>query len=130
MSDVGGCEELAAGRVRSEDGLISIPTSANLCSTLIGSKPEYQAGKVCLGGRNIAVHRAGRATTSGETAAWNVDTGKKMWCHDFAKSTDWGGLFDDPPAAIFGGGHAGPDVPGRLTPRPGSSCGRCRPIQA
>ena len=28
----------------------------------------------------------------GEVQAWNVDTGKQVWKHDYAKSPNWGGM--------------------------------------
>jgi len=85
--------------------LIYIPTSANLCSTMTGTKPAYEAGKVYTGGRNILFIAPG-ADHIGETAAWNVDTGKKVWSYDFAKSTNWGGLLTTAGGLVFGGGTA------------------------
>jgi alcohol dehydrogenase (cytochrome c) len=83
--------------------LIYIPTSANLCSTTTGSKPEYVAGRTYTGGRNILFIAPG-ADHIGETAAWNVDTGKKVWSYDFATSTNWGGLLTTAGGLVFGGG--------------------------
>src|SRR5260221_14786832 len=55
--------------------LIYIPTSANLCSTMTGSKPEYREGTQYGGGRSTLFIAPG-ADHIGETQAWSVDTGK------------------------------------------------------
>jgi len=85
--------------------LIYIPTSANLCSTMTGTKPDYQAGRTFTGGRSTLFIAPG-ADHIGETAAWNVDTGKKVWSYNFAKSTNWGGLLTTASGLVFGGGTA------------------------
>jgi len=85
--------------------LIYIPTSANLCSTMTGTKPEYQAGRTYTGGRAVLVIAPG-ADHIGETAAWNVDTGKKVWSYDYSTSTNWGGVLTTGGGLVFGGGTA------------------------
>lgn len=85
--------------------LVYIPTSANLCSTMTGSKPEYEAGKTYSGGRNVLFIAPG-ADHIGETAAWNVDTGKKVWSYNFTNSTNWGALLTTAGGLVFGGGTA------------------------
>jgi alcohol dehydrogenase (cytochrome c) len=85
--------------------LIFIPTSANLCSRMTGSKPEYQPGKTYSGGRNVLFIAPG-ADHIGETAAWSVDTGKKVWSYDFTNSTNWGAILTTGGGLVFGGGTA------------------------
>lgn len=85
--------------------LIYIPTSANLCTRMTGLKPEYVAGRTYTGGRNELLIAPG-ADHIGETAAWNVDTGKKVWSYNFAKSTNWGGILTTAGGLVFGGGTA------------------------
>lgn len=85
--------------------LVYIPTSANLCSQMTGSKPEYQAGKTFTGGRNVLFIAPG-ADHIGETAAWNVDTGKKVWSYNFTHSSNWGALLTTGGGVVFGGGTA------------------------
>jgi alcohol dehydrogenase (cytochrome c) len=85
--------------------LVYIPTSANLCSEMTGTKPEYVAGKTYMGARNVLFIAPG-ADHIGETAAWNVDTGKKAWSYNFATSTNWGGLLTTAGGLVFGGGTA------------------------
>src|SRR5207249_8257734 len=68
--------------------LVYIPTSANLCSTMTGTKPDYQAGRTDTGGRSGLFITPG-TDHIGETAAWNVDTGNKAWSYNFATSSNW-----------------------------------------
>ena len=85
--------------------LLYVPTSANLCSSLTGTKPEYRAGSTFTGGRNTLFIAPG-ADHLGETQAWNVDTGKKVWTYNFPKSSNWGGLLTTGSGLVFGGGTA------------------------
>jgi alcohol dehydrogenase (cytochrome c) len=85
--------------------LIYIPTSANLCSSMTGAKPEYRAGSTYTGGRST-LFIAPNADHLGETAAWNVDTAKKVWSYNFPKSSNWGGLLTTGSGLVFGGGTA------------------------
>jgi len=85
--------------------LLYVPTSANLCSSLTGTKPEYRAGSTYTGGRNTLFIAPG-ADHLGETQAWNVDTAKKVWTYNFPKSSNWGGLLTTGSGIVFGGGTA------------------------
>jgi alcohol dehydrogenase (cytochrome c) len=85
--------------------LIYIPTSANLCSSMTGAKPEYRAGSTYTGGRSTLFIAPG-ADHVGETAAWDVDTAKKAWSYNFPKSSNWGGLLTTASGLVFGGGTA------------------------
>ena len=40
----------------------------------------------------------------GEVQAWNVDTGKQVWKHEYATSLNWGGLLTTASGLVFGGG--------------------------
>jgi alcohol dehydrogenase (cytochrome c) len=83
--------------------MMYIPTSANLCSSMTGLKPEYKPGSTYTGGRSTLIIAPG-AKHVGETAAWNVDTGKKAWSYDFPKSANWGALLATGGGVLFGGG--------------------------
>jgi alcohol dehydrogenase (cytochrome c) len=86
--------------------LIYVPTSANLCSTLAGQGPmTYRQGMTFMGGRNTLFIRPG-ADHVGEVQAWNVDTAKKVWTHNFKDSTNWGGILATAGGLIFSGGTA------------------------
>jgi alcohol dehydrogenase (cytochrome c) len=85
--------------------MIYIPTSANLCTTMTGVKPEYRAGSTYTGGRSSLFIAPG-ADHVGETQAWSVDTAKKVWSYNFPKSSNWGGLLTTASGLVFGGGTA------------------------
>ena len=40
----------------------------------------------------------------GEVQAWNVDTGKRVWTHTFAKSANWGPILTTGGGLVFSGG--------------------------
>jgi alcohol dehydrogenase (cytochrome c) len=42
----------------------------------------------------------------GEVQAWNVDTGKKVWTYNYAKSPNWGGMLVTGGGVVFSGGTA------------------------
>jgi alcohol dehydrogenase (cytochrome c) len=44
------------------------------------------------------------ATHIGEVQAWNVDTGKRVWTHTFAKSANWGPILTTGGGLVFAGG--------------------------
>jgi alcohol dehydrogenase (cytochrome c) len=86
--------------------LIYVPTSANLCSTLTGrGKMTYTEGQTYTGGRNTLFIAPG-ADHVGELQAWNVDTAKKVWSHNFTHSSNWGGVLATAGGVIFSGGTA------------------------
>jgi len=85
--------------------LIYIPTSANLCSSMTGTTPVYRPGSTYTGGRNTLFIAPG-ADHVGETQAWNVDTGKKVWSYNFPTSSNWGGLLATASGLVLGGGTA------------------------
>jgi len=85
--------------------MIYIPTSANLCASMTGMKPEYRVGSTYTGGRNELFIAPG-ADHVGETQAWNVDTGKKVWSYNFPYSSNWGSLLATASGLVFGGGTA------------------------
>jgi alcohol dehydrogenase (cytochrome c) len=85
--------------------MIYIPTSANLCTSMTGQKPEYRAGSTYTGGRNELFIAPG-ADHIGETQAWNVDTGEKVWSYNFTHSSNWGSLLATASGLVFGGGTA------------------------
>lgn len=84
--------------------LIFVPTSANLCSTSAGQgEMIYRQGSTYTGGRNTLFIAPG-ADHVGEIQAWNVDTAKKVWTHNFTNSTNWGGILATASGLIFSGG--------------------------
>lgn len=83
--------------------MIYIPANENLCSTIIGRKVDYVAGRSYTGAiTNLYI--APGARHIGEVQAWNVDTGKRVWTQTFAKSANWGPILTTGGGLVFGGG--------------------------
>jgi alcohol dehydrogenase (cytochrome c) len=83
--------------------MIYIRTSANLCTSMTSQKSENRFGSTYTGGRSELFIAPG-ADHVGETQAWNVDTGKKVWSYNFEDSSNWGSLLATASGLVFGGG--------------------------
>jgi len=75
----------------------------NLCATIIGRVVEYAAGRSYTGATTtLYVHPGSKHI--GEVQGWNVDTGKRVWTHTFAKSANWGPILTTGGGLVFAGG--------------------------
>jgi alcohol dehydrogenase (cytochrome c) len=84
--------------------MIYIPANNNLCGTSTGVEVEYTSGKGYTGvqfGPNSLVPGADHV---GEVQAWNVDTGKLVWTHNYVKSPNWGAMLATAGGVVFTGG--------------------------
>jgi alcohol dehydrogenase (cytochrome c) len=83
--------------------LLYIPANENLCATLIGRPVTYTAGQPFTGVTSTLYLRKG-ADHIGELQAWDVDTGKKVWTHNFGMSHTWGPVLVTAGNVVFAGG--------------------------
>jgi len=83
--------------------MIYIPANENLCGTLIGREIQYVAGRNFTGATNT-IYLAPGADHIGEVQAWNVDTGKRVWTHNYSKSANWGPMLATGGGLVFSGG--------------------------
>ena len=87
--------------------LIYIPANNNLCGAMIGAASvEYRAGAGFTGttfGGGGSTPTVPGADHFGEVQAWNVDTGQKVWTHNF-KSPNWGSMLATAGGLVFSGG--------------------------
>jgi alcohol dehydrogenase (cytochrome c) len=83
--------------------LLYIPANENLCSTAIGRRVEYVAGRNYTGATSNMYLVPG-SDHIGEVQAWNVDTGNRVWTHKFAKSANWGPILTTAGNLVFSGG--------------------------
>jgi alcohol dehydrogenase (cytochrome c) len=84
--------------------LIYIPTQENLCAVMVGrSIPSRDGGPNRVATTN-QMYIAPGADHISEVQAWNVDTGKKAWAHNFAKSPNWGAMMATAGGLVFSGG--------------------------
>ena len=83
--------------------LLYIPANENLCSTILGRPVKYVAGQPFTGAASTLYLHKG-ADHIGELQAWNLDTGKKVWTHDFGMSPNWGPVLATAGNVLFAGG--------------------------
>jgi alcohol dehydrogenase (cytochrome c) len=83
--------------------MIYIPANENMCATSTGEKIEYKAGSSYTGVK-MGFATAPGADHFGEVQAWNVDTGQRVWTHNYAKSPNWGAMLATAGGVVFSGG--------------------------
>jgi len=90
--------------------MIYIPANNNICGSLTGAPVTYTPGRGFTG-----LRRGGPAGPPpfkpgadhfGEVQAWNVDTGQKVWTHNYARSPNWGSMLATAGGLVFTGGTA------------------------
>jgi alcohol dehydrogenase (cytochrome c) len=83
--------------------LVYIPTQENICAVMVARLMETPSG-----GRRAAttnqMYIAPGADHISEVQAWNVDTGKKAWSHNFKDSPNWGPILTTGGGLVFSGG--------------------------
>jgi alcohol dehydrogenase (cytochrome c) len=85
--------------------MIYVPANNNLCGSSTGlDDVPYTPGRGYTGVRMGAGATVPGADHFGEVQAWNVDTGKKVWTHNYAKSPNWGGMLVTGGGVVFSGG--------------------------
>jgi alcohol dehydrogenase (cytochrome c) len=83
--------------------MIYIPANENMCATMVGREIQYKAGTPFMGAQPTMTVVPG-ADHIGEVQAWNVDTGKRVWTHKYAKSPNWGPMLATGGGLVFTGG--------------------------
>jgi alcohol dehydrogenase (cytochrome c) len=83
--------------------MIYIPANENLCATIAGREVKYKAGSGFTGATSNLVLAEG-ADHIGEVQAWNVDTGSRVWTHNYQKSQNWGPMLATGGGLVFTGG--------------------------
>jgi alcohol dehydrogenase (cytochrome c) len=84
--------------------MIYIPANNNMCGSSTGTEVEYSAGNGFTGVKMEPMTTVAGADHFGEVQAWNVDTGKQVWKHDYAKSPNWGSMLVTGGGVVFSGG--------------------------
>jgi alcohol dehydrogenase (cytochrome c) len=83
--------------------MLYIPANENLCATFTAKEIEYSAGRPYTGTTNTLETVPG-SDHIGEVQAWDVDTGKRVWTHTYAKSPNWGPMLATAGGLVFSGG--------------------------
>jgi alcohol dehydrogenase (cytochrome c) len=88
--------------------MIYLPANNNLCGASMGVPATYTPGRAFVG-----IDRAGGGASLapgadhvGEVQAWNVDTGQRVWTHNYARSPNWGSMLATGGGLVFAGGTA------------------------
>ena len=84
--------------------MVYVPANNNLCGTGSGTEVEYVAGRGYTGSKGGPAFVAPGGDHFGEVQAWNVDTGKKVWTHNYNKSPNWGAMLATAGGLVFTGG--------------------------
>jgi len=85
--------------------MIYIPVNNNICASNMGAaNMTYKAGKAFVGVQGSQPFTVPGADHFGEVQAWNVDTGQKVWTHNYAKSPNWGSMLATGGGLVFSGG--------------------------
>src|SRR3984957_2253517 len=84
--------------------MIYIPANNNMCGSNMGVKVQYTAGKGFVGITGSRPFTVPGADHFGEVQAWNVDTGEKVWTHEYARSPNWGSMLATAGGLVFSGG--------------------------
>src|SRR3954464_7740564 len=84
--------------------MIYIPANDNLCETITAVPAiKYAAGQRYTRAQGTMTVVPG-ADHIGEVQAWNVDTGKRVWTHNYATSQNWGPMLATGGGLVFTGG--------------------------
>src|SRR6266566_86 len=83
--------------------MLYIPAKENLCATITAREVEYSPGSPFTGATSTLAMAPG-ADHIGEVQAWDVDTGKRVWTHTYAKSPNWGPMLATGGGVVFSGG--------------------------
>ncbi len=83
-------------------GLLYVPANENLCGTIVGEEVEYRPGASYTGADSEMNVREG-ADHIGELQAWDMNTGREIWTHEF-QSHNWGPVLTTAGGLVFMGG--------------------------
>ena len=84
--------------------MIYIPANNNICGSNMGTQVQYTPGRPFVGIGGSQPFTVPGADHFGEVQAWNVDTGERVWTHNYAKSPNWGSMLATAGGLVFSGG--------------------------
>jgi len=83
--------------------MIYIPANENICGESTGTEVQYSPGRGYTGAQT-RTYLLPNADHIGEVQAWDVDTGKKVWTHNYNNSMNWGPMLATAGGLVFTGG--------------------------
>jgi alcohol dehydrogenase (cytochrome c) len=86
--------------------MIYIPANNGLCGALTGIPVTYTAGTSFAGTQfgGPPISAPGADHVGGEVQAWNVDTGQRVWRHNYEFTPNWGSMLTTAGGLVFTGG--------------------------
>jgi len=98
-----GAKNWQPGAYNPKTRMVYVPTQENICAVMIGRTVQTPSGVTRVATTNRMYILPGADHLS-EVQAWNVDTGKMVWSHHFAKSPNWGPILTTGGGLVFSGG--------------------------
>ncbi|MGD8324687.1 MAG: PQQ-dependent dehydrogenase, methanol/ethanol family [Gammaproteobacteria bacterium] len=89
-----------------QTGYLYIPANNNLCTTMAGEAAEYRRGQNFTGVDIRGGSIANEADHVGELQAWDLDSGERVWTHEFGEFANWGPVLTTAGGLVFQGGTA------------------------
>jgi alcohol dehydrogenase (cytochrome c) len=90
--------------------MIYVPANNNLCGALTGAPVTYVRGRGFSGTQGGGGSLNPGADHVGEVQAWNVDTGQRVWTHEYPRSSTWGSMLATGGGLVFTGGTSDGNV--------------------
>lgn len=85
-----------------QTGYLYIPANNNLCTTMAGEEATYRPGQMFTGA-DFQLSVAKGAAHIGELQAWDMNTGERVWTHEF-ELHNWGPVLATGGGLVFAGG--------------------------
>ncbi len=85
-----------------QTGYLYIPANNNLCATMAGEEATYRPGQMFTGA-DFQLSVAKGADHIGELQAWDMNTGERVWTHEF-ELHNWGPVLATGGGLVFAGG--------------------------
>lgn len=98
-----GAKNWQPGAYNPKTRMIYTPTQENICAVMIGRTIQTSSGATRAASTQ-RMYIAPGADHLSEVQAWNVDTGKKVWSHNFETSPNWGPILTTGGGLVFSGG--------------------------
>ena len=98
-----GAKNWQPGAFNPKTRMVYVPTQENLCAVMAGRATKTPTGETRVS-TTSRMYIAPGADHLSEVQAWDVDTGKKIWSHNFPKSPNWGPILTTGGGLVFSGG--------------------------
>ena len=98
-----GAKNWQPGAYNPKTRMVYAPTQENICAVMIGRTIQTTTGATRAASTQ-RMYIAPGADHLSEVQAWNIDTGKKVWTHQFKTSPNWGPILTTGGGLVFSGG--------------------------